>query len=107
MTEIKKLKKEITGKTESGIEYKVKKLEFNDSDSILFGTMEIKRKEEPFLFDFTNSGETEYHFEKDKVEDKFEEALGDFYENHITEYVKNKIKKHFDDMVIERIINIH
>lgn len=53
MPKIKKLKKEIVGKTKNGTEYKVKNLEFNNNDSMLFKTMEIKEKKASFLFDFT------------------------------------------------------
>ncbi len=44
VSKIKKLKKEIVGKIKNGTEYKVKNLEFNNNDSMLFKTMEIKEK---------------------------------------------------------------
>lgn len=53
VSKIKKLKKEIVGKIKNGTEYKVKNLEFNNNDSMLFKTMEIKEKGASFLFDFT------------------------------------------------------
>lgn len=124
VSKIKKLKKEIVGKIKNGTEYKVKNLEFNNNDSMLFKTMEIKEKGASFLFDFTKlegniiinkeskrfyiifSTETKYGFYDKITNNDFYNALVDFNEDHIYYELENKKIDKNGNLIMKRKIKI-
>lgn len=106
MPVIKKLKKEITGTTNYGDDYRVKNLKFNNSGLILFGTIIIKGESYNFTIDFTNEAKTEYKFNYAYYRtSQLNECIKDFYENHITKFKTNKVSKD-GNIIIERTIKI-
>ena len=89
-----KINKEINGKTENGIEYKVTNLSFFNDTNTLFGSITIKEKSKKFYIDLENTDETKYDFQDNDVEDEFSNALADFNDLHITiEIPKNEKDK--------------
>lgn len=104
MTEIR-INKEITDKTQDGIEYKIKNLTFTTNRATLFGTMIINGKDRDFYIDFENGDRIEYGFKEKKVEKEFKNTLIKFYSDHIVG-LENVEQDKDENMVLKRRIKI-
>jgi hypothetical protein len=110
------IKKEIHGISEHGIKYSVKNLNTEKHSALLFGTLTINGKSRDFeirLDDIDGAEDCDddenddsFNFEDDDVEDDFDEALLDFYLNHMKTKIINENKKTKDEEIIveKRII---
>ncbi len=112
MVVIKKLKKEITGTTKYGDNYKVKNLKFNYRNLVLFGIIMINGEyynftvDYNFTIDFTNEEEPEYSFNYAYYRtSQLNDCIRDFYENHITQFKTIKLDKN-GNIIIEKTIKI-
>lgn len=99
------IKKEINERLDNGRKYKIKNLNFRKDSGLLFGTIIMNKESRNFKINLKhiqniNWNESPFDFEDKYVETKFNDALLDFYLNHIKTSTIDESKKTKDENII-------
>ncbi len=105
MTERTIVKKEIHGKTKDGVKYKVKNIELDGNNPIIYGTMEIGKKEKNFQLDMSEEVIANYKFEGNKDdEDLFDSAFDNFFYHHLLTFKATNTKDPIDVRTVVKFV---
>lgn len=96
--------KEVHGKTKDGVKYKVKNIELDGNTPIIYGTMEICKKEKKFQIDMSEDHISKYKFENNTDEDLFNSAFNDFFQHHVIEFKATNTKDQMDVRKVVRFV---
>lgn len=99
-----KINNEFVGRTDNEIYYKIKNLNFENDQTMLFGTIVMMKEKTDFWFDFRNFEKTIYDYNSFAInrKDEIEDSIKDFYENHI--YTTKSIEKDNDENIHMNIV---